>query len=165
MRSSGAFHPRIYQALPISDQISPEMKQLRARETSQRRQLFVEARLDDQIRWYSQKAARSEQISARWFWAGLGLTALALVAAIVSIQAFWVAVLISLFATLSTATTVLSKLGRHDDIKKSYVLAAYELSFLRERVLDAVSEEELSEAVEASEEAISREHSMWIARK
>ena len=165
LRSSGAFHPRIYQELPISEQITPEMVQIRSRDLDERRKIFIQDRLDDQISWYSNKAARSERISARWFWLGLGLTAMALVAAIVSIQAFWVAVLISLFATLATATTVLSKLGRHDDIKKSYVLAAYELSFLRERVLAAVSEDELSEAVEASEEAISREHSMWIARQ
>jgi len=41
-------------------------------------------------------------------------------------------------------------LGRHDVVRKNYVTAAYELTMLR---------------VEAVEEAISREHSMWIARK
>ena len=55
--------------------------------------------------------------------------------------------------------------SRHDELGKSYGLAAQELAFLRSTIDVSPDEEALNSAVAATEDAISREHTMWMARR
>jgi hypothetical protein len=72
---------------------------------------------------------------------------------------------VGLFATLSAGATAWTQLGRHNELRKSYGLAAYELTFLRIAVQDADDEPVFAGAVLEAESAISREHKMWVAKR
>jgi hypothetical protein len=55
--------------------------------------------------------------------------------------------------------------GRHDELSKSYGLAAPELMVLHSRLELAETEEAFWQGVEETEAAISREHTMWMAKR
>jgi hypothetical protein len=164
LQSSGAFHHRLYQALPDGEPITPFMRQQRDRPFSERKAFYQQGRLADQIRWYSAKADANDRYAARWFWASLGFEGLALIGAIASIATATDIDAVGLFATISAAATAWTQLGRHDELRKSYGLAAYELTFLRMAIHDGDDEAAFAHAVADAETAISREHKMWMEK-
>jgi hypothetical protein len=64
-----------------------------------------------------------------------------------------------------SAIAAWTRFRRHDELSKSYSLAAQELAFLRAEVEDATHERAFRKAVDATESAISREHTMWMAKR
>jgi hypothetical protein len=66
---------------------------------------------------------------------------------------------------LAAAFTAWAQLGRHDELSNSYALANQELLSIK-AVADMVyTEQELAKLVREGEGAISREHTMWIAKR
>ncbi len=55
--------------------------------------------------------------------------------------------------------------GRHDELGKSYGLTAPELMVLHSRLGLAETEEAFRQGVEETEVAISREHTVWMAKR
>ena len=72
--------------------------------------------------------------------------------------------LLGLLAAIATAATAISQLNRHDELSKSYGLAFQELSLIDGLAERVEGEANLKKVVEDAESAISREHTMWIAK-
>ena len=70
-----------------------------------------------------------------------------------------------LFASVATAATAWTQLGRHDELSKSYALAYQELLMIRTLGEKVSTEEGLDRLVTDGENAISREHTMWMAKR
>ncbi|MEA2596234.1 MAG: hypothetical protein QOF01_2703 [Thermomicrobiales bacterium] len=165
LQTRGAFHHHLYRALPDGEPITHFMRRQRALPFPERKAFYQQERLADQIRWYSAKADANDRYAARWFWASLGFEGLALVGAIASIATTTSAGVVGLFATLSAGATAWTQLGRHNELRKSYGLAAYELTFLRIAMDDADEEATFAPTALEAEAAISREHTMWMAKR
>jgi hypothetical protein len=165
LQTGGAFHHHLYLALPDGEPITPFMRQQRALSFSERKAFYQQARLADQIRWYSRKADANDRYAARWFWASLGFEGLALFGAIASVATVTSFDAVGLFATLSAGATAWTQLGRHNELRKTYGLAAYELTFLRIAIQDSDDESVFAHTVLEAEGAISREHTMWMAKR
>jgi hypothetical protein len=169
IRESCDQRPSMFSALDESllaaEQVTSAMRKRRARPLEERRQLYLSARVDDQVRWYSQRSERSKVMSARWFWGGVAVQMLLLIATIVAVRWLTLAPFIGFFATVSSATSALARVNRHDESRRRYASAAQEMRHLRVSIAEAASEADLSEAVEATEQAISREHGVWLARQ
>ena len=54
---------------------------------------------------------------------------------------------------------------KYKELNKSYALASYEIGFITFQKKKVYSEEQLSDLVSNTENAFSREHTQWIARK
>jgi hypothetical protein len=67
--------------------------------------------------------------------------------------------------TLAAGFSAWTQAKRHDELQTSYAVAADELTNLEAKVELCTSETELLAHVEDVEEAISREHTMWRARR
>jgi hypothetical protein len=165
LQTGGAFHHHLYLAVPDGAPITPLMRQQRALPFPERKAFYQHGRLADQVRWYSSKADANDRYAARWFWASLGFEGLALVGAIASVATVTSIDAVGLFATLSAGATAWTQLGRHNELRKSYGLAAYELTFLRIAIQEADDESVFARAVLEAEGAISREHTMWMANR
>lgn len=76
----------------------------------------------------------------------------------------WINV-VGVFAAVAAAATAWSQLGRHDELTKSYGLAARELATIEDLARRAAAETDLQDAVRNGEGAISREHTLWIAKR
>lgn len=155
----------LYKTPPGRSQITGWMRTLRAAPLADRKAAVLGERVDDQIAWYAAKAEANGRAAGRWFWLGLGFEIAAVLVAIALVVATAAPDVVGLLATLAVAVTAWNQIGRHDELAKSYALAANELALLRTRVEAATDEAAFARAVDDVEIAVSREHTMWMARR
>lgn len=146
-------------------QITPRMREVRALSLGERKHCYQNQRLDNQIQWYASKAAANRTSAARWFWIGLLAQTAAIALTIVRIEITDGPNFVALIAALAATATAWSQLGRHDELSKSYGLAAQELLLAKGAVDLADTEAEFVDAVVDTESAISREHTLWAAKR
>lgn len=146
-------------------QITPWMRRLRAAPFPTRKAVYVAERVTDQIDWYTGKSHANRRAALRWFWVGFAFEAAALLVAIGIVAAVDAPDVVGLLATVSVAATAWTQFGRNDELCKSYMLAANELLRLRVLLEGAETEAKLAEIVASTEAAISREHTMWMAKR
>jgi hypothetical protein len=148
-------------------QISTVMGAVRASSLEDRLQLYVKERLLDQAAWYKARAVENRARGRRWFWLSLASQVLAASFAFVSVleEGHAVATLIGLCASAASAATAWGQLGRHDELSKSYALAYQELITIQNLAASVKTEEDLDRLVSNGENAISREHTMWMAKR
>ncbi len=155
----------LHRGTRIGSQITPWMRSLRTAPLAERRLVYLADRVDDQAAWYAAKTEANRRSADRWFWLGLGFEIVAVLVAIGLIVATSAPDVVGLLATLAVAVTAWNQTGRHDELSKSYGLAANEIVLLRTRVEMAGDEESFGAAVNDVELAVSREHTMWMARR
>lgn len=152
--------------LSNSPQITEQMRFIRALEISDRKAVYVKARIDDQRRWYTEKAATNQK--KEWSWFCLILTAQGLAAASAFILVLRPSAplrLAGLFATLAAGFIAWLQVKRHQELAQSYNLAAQELGLIAIDAMHVKTDEDLSKFVSNAESAVSREHTMWVARR
>jgi SMODS and SLOG-associating 2TM effector domain 3/SMODS and SLOG-associating 2TM effector domain 1 len=147
-------------------QISPEMVALRAQSTEDRRSLYLRERIRDQRTWYSSNADQSDKLHTRWFWIATVFQAAALISAIFMIALGDVPMNpTGACAAVATAAMAWLQMKRYQDLAQAYALAAFELGLIEVQGQHVHTEAEFSKFVANAENAISREHTMWIARR
>jgi len=146
--------------------ITDFMRQVRSSPLAERRQFYLDGRLRDQKLWYSRKANINARSGTRWFWIIAGLQAIAVTIAIA--QTTVGSLNFNLVPVLTTCAAVViawSQMKRYDELAKAYSLAAQELGEL-EAIAEGLSQEsDFGQLVEQVEETISREHTLWCARR
>lgn len=145
-------------------QITPWMRSLRAAPLAERRLAYLTGRVDDQAAWYAAKTEANRRAADRWFWLGLGCEIVAVLVAIGLVVETAAPDIVGFLATLAVAITAWNQTGRHDELSQTYGLAATEIVLLRTSVEMADDEESFGAAVDDVELAVSREHTMWMAR-
>ncbi|MBX3115786.1 MAG: SLATT domain-containing protein [Cryobacterium sp.] len=140
------------------------MKRLRTGNFESRRDAYLELRTRDQRKWYSNKA-RSNAVSAT-----VGRYALlvgefgAVVAAALALNAGRIVDIAGIIAALIASGAAWVAIKQYSQLTSAYRVAAIELA-LQEDSLGSVVEEKWPQAVADAEEAISREHTMWLASR
>jgi hypothetical protein len=145
--------------------VTERMHQVRHASPQKRHGFYLAARVDDQEAWYAGKSQTNARSATIWFWVSLLFEGLALAAAIVVAISRFTVDLVGPLAAITAAATAWTQLGRNDELAKSYGLAAHELMVLHSRLELAETEEAFRQGVEETEAAISREHTMWIAKR
>ena len=72
---------------------------------------------------------------------------------------------LSLFAATAASANAWVQMRQHRTLATSYGVAAQELGLARAAVSSAASEDEWARVVSDAEDAVSREHTMWLARR
>jgi hypothetical protein len=127
--------------------------------------LYRQYRLEDQLKWYSNKANLNATRRSQWFWALFLIEAASILYA--ALQA-WLLPRVSLLGFLgafSAGIVAWIQIKRHSDLSTSYAVAAEDLALISERFKLAFDQKSVNALVENVEEAVSREHSMWLARR
>ena len=147
-------------------QISARMREVRAGNLPSRRQIYLQQRISDQRRWYGRKARKSQSAESGYFVVILLSQALALAAGaymIASPGSKWN--LVGVFSSLASALVAWLQVRQHEELAQSYAVAALELGFIEEQAAGIGSDQDFSSFVGDAENAISREHTLWIARR
>jgi hypothetical protein len=147
-----------------AQQITPVMRQVRALSATDRRDLYLRERLRNQAEWYRRKSVENARAAERWFLATVATQAVAVLMAGARVVVPELN-LTGLFAALAAAFTAWTQLGRNDELSKSYAMAYQELLLIISLADRAQTDAELAEVVRDGEAAISREHTMWIAKR
>lgn len=145
-------------------QITNRMRELRNMSVAERLERYKGDRIDDQRKWYAGKAERNKNARMKWFigvavaqLAGTGFAVAALrCPGLLNVCAVFVAVASSALAWL--------QLKQHQELAQSYGIAAHELGLILEGKIVA-TDDDLSIFVSDAENAISREHTLWVARR
>jgi hypothetical protein len=146
--------------------ITDFMKEKRSSSFEERRRFFASARIHEQKTWYTRKARSNAESGAKWFWAIAILQVVIVMLAIVQAVSGGLGINpIPIVTTCAAAIAAWSQMKRHDDLAQSYALAAQELEEIEAIASNQASEDAFSQLVEQGENSISREHTMWCARR
>jgi hypothetical protein len=147
-------------------QITDRMRNLRSQTWKERMTFYLKNRVNDQRAWYTKKARTSETNETRTFLLILGTQLLSAIA--LGVFAVWSNLRINI-ATVFTATTAALlawlQVKRYQETSQSYAVTAHELGFIAEAGKHIQSEDDFSKFVADAENAMSREHTLWAARR
>lgn len=146
--------------------VSAKMLQMRSLSMLARKAFYIKYRIEDQKMWYANKAEFNKIMYNRWFFLIIACQAAALLCSvylIVNPASNWN--LVGLLTTISASALSWLQLKQHQELKQAYTTAAQELNFILSTTDNIDSETKLSEFVLDSENAISREHTLWLAQK
>jgi SMODS and SLOG-associating 2TM effector domain 3/SMODS and SLOG-associating 2TM effector domain 1 len=147
-------------------QISDRMRAVRASTLAERCQVYLTERICDQRVWYGDQAKNNRLAENRYFKVVFMSQFAALAAAIALVR--WPGSTVRLtgfFASLASALIAWLQLKQHKELAQSYSVAELELGFIEEKARHVTTEKAFSDFVSDAENAISREHTLWIARR
>jgi hypothetical protein len=143
-----------------------KMEEIRKISWNDRLEYYLKHRIDEQRTWYAKKASLNKNRANRWF--------------LIMIMSNVLALIISFYFNIkndnySFSTEPLIVLGsvalswmqskRFREFGNAYALTVHEISLIREESAFVKSEQELSNFIKDAENAFSREHTQWVARK
>lgn len=149
--------------LPV---ITDKMWEIRNLNTLERKDFYIQNRINDQKEWYATKAEFNKSKYNQWFIVIIigQLIAILSVSFLIKFPGSnWN--LVGLFTTISASALSWLQLKQHQALKQAYTTAAQELNFIQASFGNINSEDELAEFVLDAENAISREHTLWLAQK
>lgn len=162
--------PEINEVLAVclssGEQISTRLRELRNLSFENKKKVYLNSRIKDQRDWYQNKAKFNASLERKWFWVNTFLESFAILIAIymlnVSSNNFNP---IGLITTLSGIIIGWVEIKRFRELSQSYSLAAQELASAGSLIEGVKDEAALVKYVAETEEAISREHTMWLAKR
>ncbi|WP_194840000.1 DUF4231 domain-containing protein [Aeromicrobium yanjiei] len=159
--SKGKDRITLSSSLPL---VTPEMAALRSAGHTDRRRVYVRDRTVDQMVWYATNAKRNKT-RATFCRVLLVLgEAGALIAAILRASGEYDVDVAGIVAGAAAAVAAWFALKQYSQLASAYSMASTELA-LQRALLASTIEDHWAEAVAGAEEAISREHIMWLASR
>jgi hypothetical protein len=77
----------------------------------------------------------------------------------------WSVNLTGLFAAMATAFVAWPQVKQHESVAQAYAIATMDLGLIQEQGARIEGDEQLAAFVADAENAISREHTLWVARR
>ena len=127
--------------------------------------LYRQERVADQIAWYQQHAGHNARMETRWQWIVFVIEFIAILYAALQAWRLCSFNLLSGLAAMGTAFVAWSQTRRHSDLANGYGVAVEDLRRISAANAGALTDAEVERFVRDVEIAISREHSMWLARR
>ncbi|MFY0255931.1 DUF4231 domain-containing protein [Chitinophaga sp. 30R24] len=146
--------------------ISEEMNQVRSLGWKDRQTIYFNERIVNQIEWYAKKSKYNKKMRNGWFAVVVGCQALSVIASlflIINPASSWN--LVGLFTTISAAAIAWVEMKQFHELAQAYTTTVAELGLIRSLNNHLQSEDQFSKFVLDSENAISREHTMWLAQR
>ncbi|WP_053719156.1 DUF4231 domain-containing protein [Saccharothrix sp. NRRL B-16348] len=145
--------------------VTKGMRTLRAAPFAERKAAYLEARIADQQRWYTAKAARNERLAGWWRAGLLSIEVIGICAALGKAVGAVRFDLAGVVAAVIAAGTAWISLRQLSTLARAYTFAANELAIVRSRLELVEDEPSWANEVADAEEAVSREHTMWRASR
>lgn len=145
--------------------VTDRMSALRAADLATRQAAYLTSRIADQQAWYAGKAQLNEKTAGRWRASLVVIEVLGIAAALAKAVGYIDLDLAGVVAAVIAAGTAWMNLRQFSTLARAYTFAANELSIARERLELVTDEPSWAAEVADSEEAISREHTMWRASR
>lgn len=145
--------------------VTSYMQRIRALPLEARKARYLADRVGDQYKWYASKAASNERAARVWLLASLSTRGIALAVAVITLITHKPPALVTLAAAASVAVTAWIQIGRNEELARAYSSTAEQLMVLIPRIEDANDEQSFSSLVSKTESLMSKEYSMWAARR
>ena len=149
----------------VEDPISENMLKVRRLDIPERIEVYRRERITQQALWYSSKAKYNKYKSKLWFIVTVVLHAIAILLLLYNIKEPLIRLPIETIAVIASGVLTWLQSKKHKELSASYSLTAHEIVLIKSEVNRINSEAELSDYVMNCENAFSREHTQWFARK
>lgn len=148
------------------DQITQKMLEIRSSSYSEKRKIYLNERIDEQRTWYAYKSGENRKSAQYWFIVLCLLYGMAILLSFVKFaypeQGF---LPIEVFAVAASTVIGWAQIKRFDELSSAYGLTAHEIGIIKSRYSIVDNDEKLSSFVSDAENAFSREHTQWAARR
>lgn len=141
------------------------LMEVRRASLDERRGVYRQQRVADQRGWYARRAGDHRRSARRWQVAMVCAQVVGIAGAVLKGVDVVHVDLLSLLATVAAALAAWTNAADYVQIARAYDFAAIELDAILSRVGDPKTEAEWAAFVADAEQAMSREHTMWLARK
>lgn len=149
----------------LKDPITPVMHKMRALPTEERLEIYKKQRIENQANWYAIKSQFNKRKAQQLFWMSVVLHGAAIIMLLFKIKDPLAGLPIEVVATAAGAVLTWLQAKKHNELNSSYSLAAHEIVMIKGEALSIKTEKDLSDFILDSENAFSREHTQWTARK
>ncbi len=149
----------------IEEPITDKMLHARKLSLSERLDIYRKERILNQALWYTKKAKFNKGKSKMWFWITVFLHGLVIFLLIYNIKEPEMKLPIEVIAGAATSVLTWLQSNKHNELSSSYSLTAHEIMLIKSETTRISTEPELSEYIINCENAFSREHTQWGARK
>jgi len=149
-----------------AEEITARMREVRSLDVEARKAIYLRDRIGDQRAWYGERARANARASTRWLVATGAAQLSGAVAAVAMVR--WPDFTFHLASVLASIAAVLvgwREVMQYGQLGHAYSLAAQELGLIEVRAAHVTTEDDLATFVADAEQAISREHTMWAARR
>ncbi|MDI1267552.1 MAG: DUF4231 domain-containing protein [Polaromonas sp.] len=147
-------------------QLTSAMEKHRADSLEMRKKRYRDCRISDQLSWYTEKSRVNGNKAAIFFATLIVLNVLAILFALGKISypaaPYWPT---DIFIAAGACVLTWMQAKRFSELSAAYALAAVEINLVSLDALKPQTLEEFSEFVGDAENAFSREHTQWVARK
>lgn len=145
-------------------ELTPKLIEVRRAPFDERRGIYIESRIKNQRNWYAGKADRCKRVALQLRATLVLGEVTAVVAAAGRAFGVWSLDISGVLAALVASGAAWFGLRQYSSLASAYSVAAAELNITIGRLEDS-TEAEWPIAVADAEEAISREHTMWLASR
>lgn len=148
------------------DQITAEMEAVRMLPRSERLEVYMRDRVEDQLDWYARKSKTNASSGRRFAIVLGGLYVIAFLILLIRLdQPQWIYAHPDPLILLGASVLGWMQIKRFNELGASYGLTALEIGILKSRAPEIVNDGALSTFIDDAEEAFSREHTQWLARR
>jgi hypothetical protein len=147
------------------DFITQKMDNIRSLTLLERKGIYASERIEEQITWYKSKSIKSKNKNLLFT---LLLGSCQFLAAIYLIFLFDLVNCVdvnTILIFIAASCISIIEMNKFGELAQSYSFTAFELNKIRNHFNVINSEMDLDNFVEIAEQAISREHTMWLARR
>uniref|UniRef100_UPI00404781DB DUF4231 domain-containing protein n=1 Tax=Roseivirga sp. TaxID=1964215 RepID=UPI00404781DB len=148
-----------------NEQLPVELMNIRKLSKDERISIYKTERLEKQKKWYTDKTTENKKWTKISFTVIILAQVLAVISLILKIKFEFEFSIAPILVTISTAFIAWLQLRRYQELSQSYLITATELSLIKSKINQVDTESDFSEFVDDSETAISREHTLWLARR
>lgn len=149
----------------IEDPITEKMIEVRNLDLQKRFNLYRRERITNQALWYTKKSKFNKKRAGFWFWTTVVLHAIAIILLLINIYQADLKLPIEVIAVAASSVLTWLQAKKHNELSSSYSLTAHEIILIKSETTIIENEEEFSEYIMNCENAFSREHTQWFARK
>lgn len=145
--------------------ITEKMIDIRALPLAERLSVYRENRIINQELWYFRKARDNKFYGQVWFGLTILTHSMAILLLLINIANPELKMPIEIVAVGASGILTWLQAKKHNELASSYTLTFHEIMLIKSEVVHISTQEELSTYIINCENAFSREHTQWVARK
>jgi hypothetical protein len=146
-------------------EVTSRMNELRHAARPVRIRAYSLGRVQGQLSWYSNKAKENSDKARLWLKIAVAAEGFGLMGAVLKATALVSVDLLGVFSAIAAAAGAWLQMRQHRTLASAYALTARELRQIATLVDENMNADEWAHFVDQAEEAISREHTMWVASR
>jgi hypothetical protein len=147
------------------DTITQSMLEIRKFSLTDRLNYYVSNRINEQRNWYHTKASYNKELAKNWFIGLIVINSIIIILLLIEVGYGFYNLPTPALIVVGSSIVSWTQIKKYQDLATSYGLTAHEIGIIKDQSFKVQGEKELSGFVKDAENAFSREHTQWVARK